>query len=204
MFGGIRKLRREPVESKASTEKVAALEVEETGESNEGAGNTLVAQIVNLEELVNRKTRDLETVKDQLRQLADTTKDSGEGKAEANVEELFTQPNQLKSEQLVQSDEEAPKEEKELDALLEKVGEEAAEKQEEMTKNEKEGEPKSEPESEKKDEAESDSLGDLFNQEEEEENPLAGLITSLPDVTVEELLGEAEEIKAIVCELQQS
>ena len=196
MFGGIRKLRREPVESKASMEEVAALEVEKAGESNKGAGNTLVAQIVNLEELVNRKTKDLETAKDQLRELTDVAKDSEEGKAEANVEEIFTQPNQPKSELLVQSDEEAPKEEKELDALLEKAGEKAVEEQEEA--------PKSEPKNEKKDEAESDSLDDLFSQEEEGENPLAGLITSLPDVTVEELLGEAEEIKAIVCEWQQN
>ncbi len=47
-----------------------------------------------------------------------------------------------------------------------------------------------------------DSLGSLFNQNEEETNPLANLINSLPDVTVGELIDDLNEIKRIIKEWQ--
>jgi hypothetical protein len=47
-----------------------------------------------------------------------------------------------------------------------------------------------------------DSLGNLFNQQEEEVNPLANLINSLPDVTAQELLDDLKEIKRIIKEWQ--
>jgi hypothetical protein len=43
-----------------------------------------------------------------------------------------------------------------------------------------------------------DSLSNLFNQDEEEENPLAALINSLPDVSAQELLDDLQEIKDII------
>jgi hypothetical protein len=43
-----------------------------------------------------------------------------------------------------------------------------------------------------------DSLNKLFSQDEEEENPLANLIRSLPNVTAEELIEDLNEIKAII------
>lgn len=45
-----------------------------------------------------------------------------------------------------------------------------------------------------------DSLNNLFSDDEEEENPLANLITSLPDVSVRELMDDLEEIKRIIQE----
>jgi hypothetical protein len=48
-----------------------------------------------------------------------------------------------------------------------------------------------------------DSLNDLFNNEEEEENPLANLIKSLPDVTAQELIDDIQEIKGIINEWQK-
>ena len=51
---------------------------------------------------------------------------------------------------------------------------------------------------------EADSLNNLFSQEEEEENPLASLINSLPDVTVRELLEDLEEINRIINEWKPS
>ena len=51
---------------------------------------------------------------------------------------------------------------------------------------------------EKKDEA--DSLNKLFATDEEEENPLASLINSLPDVTVQELMDDLNEIHKIIKE----
>jgi len=47
-----------------------------------------------------------------------------------------------------------------------------------------------------------DSLGNLFNQQEEEINPLANLISSLPDVTAQELIDDLKEIKRIIKEWQ--
>jgi hypothetical protein len=45
-----------------------------------------------------------------------------------------------------------------------------------------------------------DSLNNLFSQDEEEENPLASLINSLPDVTVRELMDDLAEIHRIIKE----
>lgn len=58
-----------------------------------------------------------------------------------------------------------------------------------------------EPENEGKDE----SLDNLFgHEEEEEESPIQGLIASLPDITVQEVLSAAEEVKALIYEWQSS
>jgi hypothetical protein len=45
-----------------------------------------------------------------------------------------------------------------------------------------------------------DSLKNLFSNDEEEDNPLASLINSLPDVTVRELLDDLTEIHRIIKE----
>jgi len=47
-----------------------------------------------------------------------------------------------------------------------------------------------------------DSLGKLFNQNEDDANPLANLISSLPDVSVRELIDDLNEIKRIIKEWQ--
>lgn len=50
---------------------------------------------------------------------------------------------------------------------------------------------------------EAGSLDSLFEQEEdEEESPLQGLIASLPDITVQEVLSAAEEVKGLIHEWQ--
>jgi hypothetical protein len=48
-----------------------------------------------------------------------------------------------------------------------------------------------------------DSLNNLFSDQEEEENPLANLINSLPDVTAGELMDDLKEIKGIIKEWQK-
>ena len=58
-------------------------------------------------------------------------------------------------------------------------------------------------ESEPEKEEESDSISDLFSDEEEEENPLAGLITSMPDVAAKELLEEIKEVQVLLREWQE-
>jgi ribosomal protein L12E/L44/L45/RPP1/RPP2 len=49
-----------------------------------------------------------------------------------------------------------------------------------------------------------DSLNNLFNTEEEEENPLASLINSLPDVSVREIMDDLAEIQRIIKEWRPS
>jgi len=49
-----------------------------------------------------------------------------------------------------------------------------------------------------------DSINNLFSDEEDEENPLANLIKSLPDVTANELLDDLNEIQGIIKEWQKS
>ena len=53
-------------------------------------------------------------------------------------------------------------------------------------------------------EKEDDSINSLFNQEDDEVNPLANLINSLPDVTAQELLDDLGEIKEIIREWERS
>ena len=53
-------------------------------------------------------------------------------------------------------------------------------------------------------EDDSDSLKNLFSDDEEEENPLEKLINSLPDVSAQELLDDLNEIKGIIKDWQQS
>ena len=48
-----------------------------------------------------------------------------------------------------------------------------------------------------------DSLKALFTSEEHEENPLASLINSLPDITTDELMDDLKEIKGIIRDWQR-
>jgi len=68
-------------------------------------------------------------------------------------------------------------------------------------KPEAEPAPAAEPEAEAPAITEDDnSLASLFGNEEEEENPLASLIESLPDVTPRELLDDLQELKDLIRE----
>ena len=188
MFAHMRKL-REPFGKKSPVQEGDVAASEKLDEGVVEVGDTLVTKVTSLEELVNKRTRDLEEAKEQLKQLSSNAQSLHEAKDEdedeAKVEELFTQPHQPEGELSGQPGEEPADEEKDLNALLQKAdGEETGQKNEQENKQENEGE--------------SDSLSSLFSQEEEVENPLAGLITSLPDVTVKELLDEAQEIKVMM------
>jgi hypothetical protein len=61
-----------------------------------------------------------------------------------------------------------------------------------------EGAAPAEAKAEAKPEEASDSFTSLFSNDEEEENPLANLINSLPDISVGELLSDLNEIKGIM------
>ena len=59
-------------------------------------------------------------------------------------------------------------------------------------------------ESEEESDDSQDGFNNLFSNDEEEENPLANLINSLPDVTVQELLDDLQEIKEILKDWQHA
>ncbi len=161
---------------------------------NTGAEETLVNQITSLEELVQKRTAELEEAKAQLQQLVTTTDapDQGggpvgplaataggadEAESEAQVEVLFTTPNQPRGELVV------PAEEVSGEAKDEVVAAEPADKAEAV-------------------EVAKDGAGasptDLFSYEDEEENPLTALISALPEVSATELLREAKEIERLL------
>jgi len=50
----------------------------------------------------------------------------------------------------------------------------------------------------------SNSFGDRFEDDEDDENPLAALIKNMPDVSVQELIDDIDEIKGIIKEWQHS
>ena len=177
---------------KKSTQEDDALESENIDEDDDEAGSPIVNQVTSLEELVNKRTRDLDDAREQLKQLSDSTEGLEEkDEVEVEVEELFTTPNQPKGESSDQPKAEQAGEEKE--ALPEK---------DDAEPKVPENEQKNESDEEQGKEGEGDSLSDLFSQEEEIENPLAGLISSLPDVTARELLDEVQEIKVMLSEWQ--
>ena len=146
--------------------------------------DALLSQVTNLEEMVNKRTKDLEEAREQLKKLYVPPENPAGEQDEDKAEALLTRPNQPEGESADQPGEEKQGDEKELDNLLEKVGEEKAE----------------EPKSEDADDASNFESDDFFGAVEDEENPLAGLIASLPEATIEELLHDAEEIKELASE----
>ncbi|MDD4858705.1 MAG: hypothetical protein PHR56_00655 [Dehalococcoidales bacterium] len=154
----------------------------------EDSAELKVQQIESLEELVARRTQGLKEAQQQLSQLT-TEAAPKEGKEDPKVDALFTQPappvEAAKLEETVLKTvdlnsllkTETPPVEVKAAPAVEKV---VAEK--------------------KPEEIMSDSLADLFNQEDEKENPLAGLIRSLPVVSAGELLNEAKEVSTIIRE----
>ncbi len=141
----------------------------------------LVVQISNLEELVNKRTKDLEEAKRQLVQLHDSGEDrQNKDNKDAKVEQLFSQPNQTKAESKPSAQPQA----------AQPVEMKAATPPQKADTGEAKKENK---------ETDSQSL-DLFSNEEVEENPLAGLITSLPNVTAEELIKEVQEVTTMLRE----
>ncbi len=219
-------------------------------------------EIINLEELVNEKTKDLEEARQQLRQLSGTSDSPAEGKGEGQVREAPPPPLKPESELPVRTLEITPEGKKatlikdtpvpasppEAELVLQtmKVSTEVKEElqvsstsaeptlpasrlpdgvkvqggmttiaatEERKTKTEEAGEVKPSvtviktgeaAEKKSKSEGAGDMIAKIFNREDEQTNPLAGLMASLPDVTAKELLDETREIEAMLEQWQQN
>jgi len=195
---------------------------------NTGAKGSTATQTKVLEAHLNGKASNLKQAEEQLKKLSDKVKSSGENEdisvkphgpiavLEVGVEELLPGADIIKKSEI----DDPPEEEGEVVKLVEvnakvatlpKVQAAAPPKAEAATppKAQAATPPKAEaiipPKEEKKPPAEEsgDSLNKLFSNDEEEENPLANLIRSLPDVTTEELIDDLNEISAIIKDWQK-
>ncbi len=153
--------------------------------------DALTTPIDGLEEQVDNKTKELEATEQELKELSDTAKDSEADK------DAPPQPHGPLSELSVKPGDELIDEETALGTLF-------GEADEQVKVVEAGAAAPAEAEKQPATEEESDSLDSLFSQEEDEVNPLANLINSLPDVTAQELLDDLQEIKEIIREWQQN
>ena len=163
---------------------------EEPDENNAETGDATATQIAGLEEQVNNKTKELEATKQELQELSDKVNGSEEDEntppqPHGPLDELTVRPD----DELVMDDQadvvtlmgNSEEEVKVTEVVAGEVAPANAENAEVAVD-------------------ENDSLSDLFSQDEEEVNPLASLINSLPDVTAQELLDDLQEIKEIINE----
>jgi hypothetical protein len=177
--------------------------------------DTIVTQVNSIEEKINNKTKDLEKTAQQLKGLSDSVIDSEENDdaqprphgplSELTVEqgdELLDQDaNEDISNLLDETDEEITV----VEVNAKKVAQaETEESNTEAVAQAAENEPEHKAEIDPKKEDDSDSFSNLFSNEEEEVNPLANLISSLPDVTAHELLDDLQEISEMLQERRQS
>jgi hypothetical protein len=178
------------------------------GEDTAEVSETPAAQIAEIEEPLNNKAEDLKETVHPSGELADTANNSEEH------ENTPPQPHGPLGELLVEPEDELTFNDTDVSALLEngdeevtvvKLGAEASAPAEEPKAVEAGVGADAPPEAEKEpiQEEASDSLHNLFSDEEEEENPLANLINSLPDVTTQELIDDLEEIQGIINEQQR-
>jgi hypothetical protein len=185
---------------------------EEPRQDTSEAESTVTEQVSEMEEQVNNKTKELEATEQELKDLTDTVKDAEEDDKDT------PQPHQPLSELTVEPGDELTDEDTDLDTALEepgeglKVVEVSAESGAEVT-TEATAEVKPVDSAEAAAEAKpeeapaviggDDSLASLFSDDEEEVNPLASLINSLPDVTPGELMEDLKEIQEILQEQRQ-
>jgi hypothetical protein len=163
-----------------------------------GAKDATAMQIAEMEEKLSGRAKDLEAAVQQIQGLSDKNIDISGG------EDVPVRPHGPIGELTVESEEKTPDKDKSADTS-ELPGENGEEIKIVEVKTEAAAELKEEKEKkEEKAEDDSESLSKLFSQDEEEENPLANLINSLPDVTAQELLDDLNEIKGIISEWQQS
>jgi hypothetical protein len=164
---------------------------------------TTAGQLTDMHEQISSKTRNLEKTTQQLQELSGALNGSDEEgekpRPHGPLKELSVEPE----DKMMDIDIDTPADEELFDSSGEeiKVVEVSAEAApaENAEQTEPAGENPPEPETtEDKEDSEDDSFNSLFSSEEEEVNPLASLISALPDVTAQELVDELQEIKDII------
>ena len=178
---------------------------EELIETNE----TTVTQITEMEEQINNKTKDLEETTSKLQELSDTVNETDDDeekpKPHGPLSELSVEPeDKMMDIDMDINADASPLEGTGDDINLVEVGSEPTAPAEPKAETATEPEVSTEDNPEISLEDDDDSFNNLFSSDEEEVNPLANLISSLPDVTAQELADDLKEIKEIIQEWQKS
>jgi hypothetical protein len=159
------------------------------------SGSNAATQIAELEEQLNGRTNNLKQTEEQLKKL------SGKGKHRKETDEIIAKPHGPIGELTLEPEENlvdlaAPV--AEVPGVIPEAGAEKIKVVEVQV-----GAVAPPPAKEAKAESMGDSFNNLFKQDEEEENPLASLIHSLPDVDVHELIEDLNELKGIIKDWQK-
>jgi hypothetical protein len=179
-------------------------------EEEEGANQE--SKIAEMGNQINNRTKNLEETTQQLQELSDKNGDSPNGdepevKPHGPLSELQVEPGEEEDElDLASVISESELQEADEDVLA--IGDGGPEiKVVELSKPTAEtetSETKAEESKPEESAGEDDTFNNLFSDEEDEENPLDSLITSLPDVTTEEIMDDIKEIKDIIQEWQHN
>ncbi len=156
------------------------------------ADDTVATQEAETEEQLNNKADDLEKTAQPSEEISGTPDDSEKD------EDAPPQPHGPLSELSVEPEDNLKYDDTDTSAPVEDAGEEVK-----MVEADAAATAPAEAEKETKQEDESDSLSNLFTDDEDEVNPLASLINALPDVTVQELIDDLHEINEIIREWQR-
>ena len=160
------------------------------------AGDATATQIAELEEQLNDRTDNLKQTEKKLKRLSVKVSNLAE------IEVTPVQPHGPIGELSIEPEDTLEDvdldEEENTSAALEEGVEDVK-----LVEVPAEFGPSPSAEKERKNDLDGDSLKALFTSEEEEENPLANLIHSLPDVTIDELTEDLKEIKDIIKDWQK-
>lgn len=181
---------------------------EKNEKENDRDKGATATQIAEMEEQLNDRTDNLKKTEKKLKKLSDKVSDVKKPKNDkvGNVKESENDtvlPHGPISELAIEPDDTsrdtAPTDEENSDATTD-------EDDEKVKVVEVMAEPAPPPEDKKKEakaEDSADSFNKLFSDAEEEENPLANLIRSLPDVDINELMDDLKEINDIIKDWQK-
>jgi hypothetical protein len=170
----------------------------EKNEKENGRDKSATAtQIAEMEEQLNDRTDNLKKTEKKLKKLSDKVGDAKESGHDTvlphgPIAELTIEPGDILKDAAPVIDENtdaAPKEGGEKVKVVEAIAEPAP--------------PPKDEKKQAKAEDSMESLNKLFSDNEEEENPLANLIRSLPDVDVNELVDDLKEINDIIKDWQK-
>jgi len=197
---------------------------EKTEEANIKEDTVTATEVADMEEKISNKTKKLKDAEKQLKGLTDGSRIPEEDEDEVpgphgplielTVEpgdELMDLDTEAELNTLMDTDEKG--EERDINVVevsnndavkvVDKTDDKAVNKSANELKEKDGSEESNEGKSEEAPKNIKDDFSSLFSEQEEEVNPLANLISSLPEVSAQELLDELEEIKGIIRERQQ-
>ncbi len=157
-----------------------------------GEEDQATEQITQMGERLNGHIKDLEETAQQIQQLADSTNGDKDAKPHGPLGELSIEPDDQSGDEILDVN---PPE------IVEEVQEQV--KLVEVNMEEETASAEAEPSPAPASEDSINPLNNLFDDEEEEDNPLANLIKSMPDYTTQEITDDLKELQRIIQEWQR-